>query len=103
MLRLQADAKKAGFSDVVYLDAKTDTYLEEVSSCNIFTVTGNTIRTPALRVRCSPHNLCSFATQQRHCQEQTALVCVHDPARPQSDVCSSSICAKVHRIPDDLS
>lgn len=53
MLRLQADAKKAGFSDVVYLDAVSDTYLEEVSSCNIFTVTGNTIRTPALRVRLS--------------------------------------------------
>ena len=51
VLRLQADAKRAGYSDVVYLDAKTDTYLEEVSSCNIFTVTGKTIRTPALRVR----------------------------------------------------
>ncbi len=51
MLRLQADAKKAGYSDVVYLDAKTDTYLEEVSSCNIFTVSGKTIRTPALKVR----------------------------------------------------
>jgi hypothetical protein len=33
---------------VVYLDAKTDTYLEEVSSCNIFVVKGNTIRTPPL-------------------------------------------------------
>ena len=50
VLRLQADAKRAGYSDVVYLDAKSDTYLEEVSSCNIFTVTGNTIRTPALQV-----------------------------------------------------
>ncbi len=34
----QLEAKKSGFSDVVYLDAKTDTYLEEVSSCNIFVV-----------------------------------------------------------------
>jgi hypothetical protein len=34
--------------DVVYLDAKTDTYLEEVSSCNIFAVKGRTIRTPPL-------------------------------------------------------
>eukprot|EP00878_Enallax_costatus_P042458 GHUV01049824.1.p1 GENE.GHUV01049824.1~~GHUV01049824.1.p1 ORF type:complete len:163 (-),score=52.85 GHUV01049824.1:219-707(-) len=35
-------------SDVVYLDAKTDTYLEEVSSCNIFVRKGKTIKTPAL-------------------------------------------------------
>lgn len=48
VLRLQAEAKRQGYSDVVYLDAKTDTYLEEVSSCNIFTVSGKTIRTPAL-------------------------------------------------------
>lgn len=36
------------FADVVYLDAKTDTYLEEVSSCNIFVRKGKTIKTPAL-------------------------------------------------------
>lgn len=36
---------------MVYLDAKTDTYLEEVSSCNIFVVKGKTIRTPPLKVR----------------------------------------------------
>ena len=35
----------------MYLDAKTDTYLEEVSSCNIFVVKGKTIRTPPLQVR----------------------------------------------------
>lgn len=35
-------------ADVVYLDAKTDTYLEEVSSCNIFVRQGNTIKTPPL-------------------------------------------------------
>lgn len=36
------------YSDVVYLDAKTDTYLEEVSSCNIFVVKGRHIKTPPL-------------------------------------------------------
>lgn len=35
-------------ADVVYLDAKTDTYLEEVSSCNIFVRKGKTVKTPAL-------------------------------------------------------
>lgn len=35
-------------SDVVYLDAKSDTFLEEVSSCNIFAVKGKTITTPPL-------------------------------------------------------
>ncbi len=45
----QLDAKKKGFSDVVYLDAKSDTYLEEVSSCNIFMVKGKTIKTPPLQ------------------------------------------------------
>ena len=35
---------------MLYLDAKTDTYLEEVSSCNIFTVKGNKITTPPLQV-----------------------------------------------------
>ena len=49
--RAQLAAKKEGYSDVVYLDAKTDTYLEEVSSCNIFVVKGKTIRTPPLSVR----------------------------------------------------
>eukprot|EP00798_Chlamydomonas_sp_ICE-L_P016634 gene16634-22882_t len=37
-LLTQLKAKQEGYSDVVYLDAKTDTYLEEVSSCNIFIV-----------------------------------------------------------------
>lgn len=35
-------------ADVVYLDAKSDTYLEEVSSCNIFVRKGKTIKTPPL-------------------------------------------------------
>ncbi|GIL67686.1 hypothetical protein Vafri_21024 [Volvox africanus] len=49
VLVTQLEAKKNGFSDVVYLDAKTDTYLEEVSSCNIFVVKGRTIKTPPLQ------------------------------------------------------
>ncbi|PRW58452.1 branched-chain amino acid aminotransferase [Chlorella sorokiniana] len=49
VLVTQLAAKKNGYSDVVYLDAKTDTYLEEVSSCNIFVVKGKTIRTPPLK------------------------------------------------------
>lgn len=48
VLATQLDAKKGGYSDVVYLDAKTDTYLEEVSSCNIFVVKGKTMKTPPL-------------------------------------------------------
>ena len=51
VLVVQLAAKQAGYADVVYLDAKTDTYLEEVSSCNIFVVKGNIIKTPPLAVR----------------------------------------------------
>ena len=51
VLKTQLAAKEEGYADVVYLDAKTDTYLEEVSSCNIFTVQGKTIRTPPIEVR----------------------------------------------------
>ena len=46
VLVTQLAAKKEGYSDVVYLDAKYDKYLEEVSSCNIFVRHGNTISTP---------------------------------------------------------
>ena len=42
---------------MVYLDAKTDTYLEEVSSCNIFIVSGKTVKTPALTVSPMPLSL----------------------------------------------
>lgn len=48
VLTTQLNAKEHGFDDVVYLDAKTDTCLEEVSSCNIFVVKGNKIKTPPL-------------------------------------------------------
>ena len=50
MLKTQLAAKEQGYDDVVYLDAVSDTYLEEVSSCNIFVVKGNTIKTPLLQV-----------------------------------------------------
>ncbi|XP_002990723.2 branched-chain-amino-acid aminotransferase 5, chloroplastic [Selaginella moellendorffii] len=46
VLKTQLDAKDQGFSDVLYLDAAENKYVEEVSSCNIFTVKGNTISTP---------------------------------------------------------
>ena len=48
VLKTQLAAKAVGFSDVVYLDAKENKYIEEVSSCNIFVVKGKTIATPAL-------------------------------------------------------
>lgn len=54
---------------MVYLDAKTDTYLEEVSSCNIFIVSGKTVKTPALTVSPMPlplHTAVSPATSQRN-------------------------------------
>eukprot|EP00879_Flechtneria_rotunda_P030257 GHRR01032865.1.p1 GENE.GHRR01032865.1~~GHRR01032865.1.p1 ORF type:complete len:425 (+),score=93.20 GHRR01032865.1:299-1573(+) len=49
VLVTQLEAKKSNYADVVYLDAKTDTYLEEVSSCNIFIRKGQTIKTPPLK------------------------------------------------------
>lgn len=48
VLVTQLQAKDSGYADVVYLDAKTNTFLEEVSSCNIFVVTGKTVATPPL-------------------------------------------------------
>lgn len=49
VLLIQLKAKKQGFADVVYLDAQTNTCLEEVSSCNIFTVKGDVVKTPPLK------------------------------------------------------
>ncbi|CAG9462729.1 unnamed protein product [Pedinophyceae sp. YPF-701] len=46
VLVTQLAAKKQGYADVIYLDARHEKYLEEVSSCNIFVVKGNTIKTP---------------------------------------------------------
>jgi len=38
VLKTQLAAKKEGFADVVYLDAVSNKYIEEVSSCNIFVI-----------------------------------------------------------------
>merc|ERR1719199_1997883 len=46
VLTTQLSAKAEGYADVMYLDAVHDKYVEEVSSCNVFVVKGNTIRTP---------------------------------------------------------
>jgi branched-chain amino acid aminotransferase len=48
VLKVQLAAKKAGYSDVIYLDAVNNKYIEEVSSCNFFVVKGDKIATPAL-------------------------------------------------------
>lgn len=47
-MKVQLEAKKQGFADVVYLDAVSNKNLEEVSSCNIFVLKGKTIKTPPL-------------------------------------------------------
>ncbi|CAK7347366.1 unnamed protein product [Dovyalis caffra] len=47
VLKAMTKAKNRGFSDVLYLDSVNKKYIEEVSSCNIFIVTGNVISTPA--------------------------------------------------------
>ncbi|CAI0430607.1 unnamed protein product [Linum tenue] len=49
VLKAQSAAKAKGYSDVLYLDCVNKKYLEEVSSCNIFVVKGNTISTPAIK------------------------------------------------------
>lgn len=41
-LKAQALAKKAGYDDCVFLDAKTRTYIEEIGSANFFGITANT-------------------------------------------------------------
>ncbi|XP_059455423.1 branched-chain amino acid aminotransferase 1, mitochondrial-like isoform X1 [Corylus avellana] len=46
-LKALTRAKNRGFSDVLYLDSMNKKNLEEVSSCNIFVVKGNSISTPA--------------------------------------------------------
>ncbi|KAL3676462.1 hypothetical protein R1sor_026410 [Riccia sorocarpa] len=49
VLKTQLTAKGKGYSDVLYLDAVENKYVEEVSSCNIFIVKDNKISTPELR------------------------------------------------------
>ncbi|CAN6482169.1 unnamed protein product [Victoria cruziana] len=48
VLKAQKAAKMKGYSDVLYLDSVNKTYLEEVSSCNIFVVKDNIILTPPI-------------------------------------------------------
>ncbi|KAG2482666.1 hypothetical protein HYH03_018404 [Edaphochlamys debaryana] len=45
-LMAQAEARAQGCADCIYLDAKSDTYLEEGSGCNVFAVHGRTLSTP---------------------------------------------------------
>jgi branched-chain amino acid aminotransferase len=40
------EAKSAGFSDVLFLDAATGRNIEELTACNIFIVKGNIVSTP---------------------------------------------------------
>lgn len=40
------EARAEGFSDILYLDAATGKFIEELSSCNVFLVKGNAISTP---------------------------------------------------------
>ncbi|KAJ0077035.1 hypothetical protein Patl1_35922 [Pistacia atlantica] len=42
-----AEAKAEGFTDVLFLDAVSGKYIEEISSCNIFILKDNVISTPA--------------------------------------------------------
>jgi branched-chain amino acid aminotransferase len=49
VIKPQMDAKSKGFTDVLYLDAVHNRYLEEVSSCNVFVVKDDVIATPATR------------------------------------------------------
>lgn len=91
VLLTQIEAKKDGYADVVYLDAVTDTYIEEVSSCNIFVVRGKTLRTPALTVRAGKHAcICCAAA------DLVAACCIDKPAHSvtcfASAVMASSTC-----------
>ncbi|GIL53185.1 hypothetical protein Vafri_8863 [Volvox africanus] len=45
-LLAQAEARAQGCHDCIYLDAKSDTYLEEGSGCNIFVAHGSVVTTP---------------------------------------------------------
>ncbi|XXG63971.1 hypothetical protein AAC387_Pa05g2043 [Persea americana] len=47
VLKAQTQAKKKGFSDVIFLDSVNKRFLEEASSCNIFIIKDNVISTPS--------------------------------------------------------
>ena len=42
------EAKNKGFDEVIYLDAKNEKFVEEVGSANLFSLKGNTLKTPKL-------------------------------------------------------
>ncbi|OMO57451.1 Aminotransferase, class IV [Corchorus olitorius] len=46
VMKALVDAKRQGFSDVLYLDSVNKKYLEELSAANIFILKGNVISTP---------------------------------------------------------
>ncbi|MCO5569415.1 hypothetical protein L7F22_023127 [Adiantum nelumboides] len=48
VMKTQLNAKKNGFSDVIYLDVVEKKYIEETSSSNIFLVKANKLATPEL-------------------------------------------------------
>ena len=48
VLVAQSAAKEQGFNDIIYVDAVSRTFIEEVSSCNIFVVKGGRITTASL-------------------------------------------------------
>ena len=66
VLKTQLEAKGAGYSDVLYLDARENRFIEEVSSCNIFVVKGRRISTPALRRAFLPLFVSCSRVAQRH-------------------------------------
>lgn len=82
VLVTQLAAKQSGYADVVYLDAKTDTYLEEVSSCNIFTVKGKTVKTPPLQARDLPSQ--HISPRIEHCL--SVSLASQGPAAPLESV-----------------
>ncbi|GFR49475.1 hypothetical protein Agub_g11409 [Astrephomene gubernaculifera] len=45
-LAAQAQARQRGCADCIFLDARSDTYLEEGSGCNIFVTHGSVVTTP---------------------------------------------------------
>jgi len=55
-LKPQMLAKKAGFDNVLYLDAEEQKYIEEVGTSNVFVVMGKTIMTPGLKGGGSPED-----------------------------------------------
>ena len=91
VLTTQLAAKQNGYADVIYLDAKSDTYLEEVSSCNVFIVKGKQLKTPPLQVSQAPnakhdsmgddfHEL-SMRTRERYSvsESHTIAACITGP------------------------